>query len=162
MSQVEAPFQMMIVKLQQHFPLRVTDWLLGGILTTWGLVCLSLPASSWELTTYAGLRPLASQMQWGIVALGIGFARMIALFVNGALRRTPHLRGVGAFLSVFIWLQLSFALFNTEIATIGIAIYPWLFLADIYNVYRASQDARDSDMRWKALQQRKTEDAVCP
>lgn len=141
---------MMIVKLQQHFPLRVTDWLLGGILTSWGIVCLYLPPDSWALPTYSGLRTMADQETWGMFALCVGVARMVALFINGAVRRTPHVRGLCAFVSVFLWLQLSLALFNSDIATIGVAVYPWLFLADIYNVYRASQDARDSDVRYEA------------
>lgn len=144
---------MMIVKLQQHFPLRVTDWLLGGILTTWGMLCLYLDPAAWELPIYSGLRAFASQQAWGSVALILGSMRMTALFVNGAVRRTPHVRGVGAFLSVLIWLQLSLAMFQAEVATVAVAIYPWLFVADIYNVYRASQDARDSDLRYAAHQQ---------
>lgn len=149
----------MIVKLQQHFPLRVTDWLLGGILTSWGLVCLSLSPATWELPIYSGLRVMADQATWAWFAIVIGSTRMIALFINGALRRTPHIRGLGAFLSVFLWLQLAFAMFNAEINAIGVAIYPWLVVADIYNVLRASQDARDSDIRYSARKQGKLRNA---
>ncbi len=147
---------MMIVKLQQHFPLRVSDWLLGGIVTTWGLVCLYMPVTAWQQPIYSGLRAVAQQDTWGYLAVVIGFARMAALFINGAVRRTPHARGLGAFICVFLWLQLTLAMFNAEVVAIGVAVYPWLFLADIYNVYRASQDARDSDLRFVALEKQGT------
>jgi hypothetical protein len=160
MSRLEGHAQMMVIKLQQHFPLRVTDWLLGGIVTTWGLVCLYLPASSWDQPIYSGLRHLADQETWGLFAVIVGVARMVALFINGAVRRTPHIRGMGAFVTMFLWLQLSLAMFNAEISTIGVAIYPWLFIADIYNVYRASQDARDSDLRYQASQRGTIGDAA--
>lgn len=144
-------FRMMIIKLQSHFPLRVTDWLAAGILTSWGFCCLALPPQAWELPVHEGLARIAGQPVWGIAATGLGLVRMTALFINGAVRRTPHVRAIGAFLSAFLWLQLSFAMFMTSMPTISVAIYPWLFVADIYNVFRAAQDARIADQRAKEL-----------
>jgi hypothetical protein len=137
---------MMIVKLSSHFPLRVTDWLVALIAFTWGFVCLQAPAETWELPIYDSVRIFAGQGTWGSVVLCLGLARIVALFINGAYRRTPHARMVGAFLMAFVWLQLSFAMFQQEYHPIAAtAIYPWLFLADIYNVYRAAQDAKVAD-----------------
>ena len=80
----------------------------------------------------------------------VGAFRLAALFVNGAVRRSPHVRWAGAFLSCFVWLTLSFAMFLAEVVSIAVVIYPWLLMAESYNVYRAAQDARASDFKAKA------------
>lgn len=140
--------------------MRVADWLLAGILISWGLGCLSVPDTTWMQPAYIGLRRIAGQETWGSFCVALGVLRMGALFINGAVRRTPHTRMAGAFVSALLWLQLSFAMFNTSIPAIAVAIYPWLFLGDVYNVYRAAQDARLSDNRAKANKIRgKTVDA---
>jgi hypothetical protein len=138
--------RMMIVKLGNHFPIRVLDWFVAGVTLSWGIVCLNVGQATWDLPIYDPLRLLAPQGAWGAFAVMMGLSRMTALFINGAYRRTPHTRMVGAFLTTFMWLQLSFAMFQGEYHAIAAtAIYPWLFLADIYNVYRAAQDAKSAD-----------------
>lgn len=145
LKRVEADLNMMILKLQTHFPLRVADWLTAGILLSWGIACLNIEPAVWSLPIYSGLRTFASQETWGTLSTVLGATRMIALFINGSMRRTPHIRALGAFFTVFIWLQLTLGMFVSATPTIAIAIYPWLCLADMYNVYRAAQDARESD-----------------
>lgn len=152
---VEVSPRMMIVKLQQHFPLRVTDWLVSNILLTWGLLLFYVTPETWDGGFFSGLRVVAGQETWATVAVVLGLARIVALFINGAMRRTPHVRAMGAFLSVFIWLQLTLGMLNAETTGVGLAFYPWLFLADIYNVYRAAQDARDSDVRHAGVKERR-------
>lgn len=136
----------MLVSLHEYFPIRVTDWLLSAILFSWGLALFAVEPEVWALPTFTGLH-FASQFTWAVIATGIGLARLIALLFNGAVRRSPHARGVGAFLTIFIWVQLSLAVFSSNLVGPGIAIFPWLAIADIFNVYRAAQDARVSDSR---------------
>jgi hypothetical protein len=126
--------------------------LLAGIMITWGLACIYLPPEQWGWHGFDGLRRFADQQWWGAYAASLGLCRMIALFINGSMRRTPHMRAIGAFLSAFIWLQMSFGMMAAPAMTISLAIYPWLFVADIYNVYRAAQDAAASDQRAKFTQ----------
>lgn len=145
------------MQLGTHFPLRVLDWFVAGIMFTWGATCLNVADATWQLSIYDGLRAWAGQNFWGFIMLGLGAVRLAALYVNGALRRTPHTRMVGAFLCAFIWLQLGFAMLQSETPPIaGLTIYPWLFLADIYNVYRAAQDAKVSDWRHSTPSERVT------
>jgi len=118
------------------------DWIVEGIVLTWGVTCLNVSPMDWQMPAYSSLRGYASQATWGLAMVVLGIARLTALYINGSMRRTPHTRMAGAFLTAFVWLQLSFAMATADAAAIaGIAIYPWLFLADIYNVYRAAQDA---------------------
>ena len=142
---------MMIVKLTKSFPIRVTEWLLAGIMLSWSIACWNLRPIDWANPLYAGLARFADQHTWATFALVIGAVRLAALTINGAWRPSPYFRMGCAFLSCFMWLQISFAVFNAEIRATGIAIYPWLLLADIYNVFRASHDARLSDDRARAV-----------
>lgn len=141
---------MMIVKLQKTFPIRVTEWLLAGIMFSWAIACWNMDANEWGQPVFAGLRSFASQHTWAFFAFWIGVIRLASLTINGAWRPSPHLRAAGAFLACFMWLQISLGLFVGDIKSMGIAVYPWLLLADIYNVFRASHDARISDDRSRA------------
>lgn len=141
--------KMIILKLSQHMPQRACEWLLSGIILSWGVTCLYVPPEVWAGPAYSGLRNMANQTTWGVFAAGLGMVRFAALFVNGAVRRSPHARLFGAGLACFLWLQLSLAMFQDEIQAVAIAIYPWLLLAEIFNVHRAAKDARVSDFRAK-------------
>jgi hypothetical protein len=127
---------MMIVKLTKTFPIRVTEWLLAGIMFSWSIVCWNLSAHEWASPAYQGLSRLAERDTWAFFAFWIGATRLAA-----------HLRAVGAFLACFMWLQISLGLMTSDIKATGLAVFPWLLLADIYNVFRASHDARISDDR---------------
>lgn len=143
---------MVIVKLTKSFPIRVMEWLLAGIMLSWSLVCWNLRPDEWHQPIFSGLAALADQNTWAFMAFWIGVIRLAALMINGAWRPSPHLRAAGAFLTCFMWLQLTLGLLGAEIRGVGIAIVPWLLLADIYNVFRASNDARLSDDRARAAQ----------
>lgn len=138
---------MMILSLQKTFPIRVTEWLLAGIMFSWSIVCWQVSASEWDTPFYAGLAVLGDANTWAFFAFVIGAGRIAALAINGAWRPSPHLRAAGAFLACFMWLQITLGIMAADLTAFGMAIYPWLLIADIYNVFRASHDARLSDER---------------
>lgn len=150
----------MLISLHEHFPVRITDWLLSAILLSWGLALFAVDPQVWALPTFSGLSVFASQSTWAVVAAGIGLARIAALFINGAVQRSPHARGIGAFVTIFIWLQLSLGVFYSDLVGPGIAVFPWLAFADMFNVYRAAKDARVSDDR--ASKKRRTAAGSAP
>ncbi len=141
---------MMIVKLTKTFPIRVTEWLLACIMLSWSIVCWNLTDAEWANPIYSGLSRMGEQQSWAFFAFAIGAIRLAALTINGAWRPSPHLRGAGAFLACFMWLQMSLGIFASELVVTGVAVFPWLFIADIYNVFRAAHDARLSDDRAKS------------
>jgi hypothetical protein len=133
--------QGMLVSLHDHFRIRVMDWLLSAILLSVGITILFLDPAVWALPVYDGLSRIAPQHVWAAVAIGLALARLLALFVNGAVRRSPELRCAGAFLAIFIWVQLSLGLMLTiETTGLAVAVFPWLAFADMFNVYRAAGD----------------------
>lgn len=144
----------MALKLQEHVPLRIVEWLVAGFLVSWGLAALAIEETIWQLPVNRELANLGSKDLWGCFALSLGAIRFAALFVNGAVQRSPHARALGAFMSIFLWTQLTLGVITGGMETISVVVYPWVLLADLYNVYRASQDARFSDKKAKAMQGR--------
>lgn len=144
----------MLISLHEHFRVRATDWLLSAILFSWGLNILAMKPEVWSLPIYSGLASIAPQQTWSIYAIGLGLVRIGALFVNGAIQRSPHARMIGAFLAIFIWVQISLGLIASNASGDGVSIFPWLAFADAFNCYRAARDARESDH--KAQQRRRS------
>lgn len=140
-------FATMLLKLGDHFPLRVTEWLVAGMLLSWGVATLNMPATEWNVAINRELADLAGRTFWGLYAVALGVMRLAALFVNGAIRRSPHARAIAAFLSCLIWSQLTLAAFTFTWAAPSMSFYPWLLVADVYNVWRAARDAKLSDMK---------------
>lgn len=140
---------MIVVRFQQTFPLRVAEWAAAGILITLGVVLLNNP-EIFGLVQHEAMRRLAPQPVWGWACFVVGLIRFMALVINGAWRASPHIRAVCAFMSCFVWLQFSLGLAASSVVTTGLAVYPWLLLLDIHNVFRASADARLADERARA------------
>lgn len=137
---------MLTVRFPAHFPLRVTEWLLASIKTTWGVVLLQ-PTDVFANPIFSALGRIASQDTWGWVSLIFGTMHLVALYVNGARRRSPHLRAACSAIGSFFWFQVTLGLIGSGIISTGWAVYPWLFIASVYNVIRAMLDARASDDR---------------
>lgn len=131
---------MLIAKLRE-FPDRAIEWLLGLILFTWGLVVFLTPGLFHTNPIYAGWRSLmGSEHIWGVFAMLCGSARVVALYINGAHRRTPMVRVATAFLAMFVWFWIVTGMSAVGIST-GLAVYPWLMVGEAFSVYRASGDA---------------------
>lgn len=135
-----------VVRLQHSFPMRITEWVVAGILTTWGVV-LSQPGDVLINEQYEMLTRVANESTWAAICLLVGTTRLLALFINGAWRPSPHIRAAMAGLSTIFWLYVVLGIFAVGELSTGMAVYPWLLLADFYAVFRASRDARLSDDR---------------
>jgi hypothetical protein len=150
----------MMISLRDHFKIRVTDWLLSAILFSWGFALFWTDPRVWALPTFTGLAGIADQRTWAIISVTLGLTRLMALFVNGAVQRSPHARAICAFLTCFIWVELSLGVTWADYTGPGIGIFPWLALADALNTIRAWRDARASDER--AANRRKSAAARVP
>ena len=148
--EVQDRIAMVILKLSKTFPVRVCEWLLASIMVSWGVAVWNHSAYAWSQPMYAGMARIADNKTWGAIVCTIGVIRLAALLRNGGWQPSPHFRAGGAFLACFAWLQISLGMFAAPVVTAGIAIYPWLLFADIYNVFRASSDARESDERFRS------------
>jgi len=69
---------MLIQSLKQHFPARFPEWMMAGMLSSWGAYVVLHP----ELFTDPRSASIFAGMVWGLVALLIGMVRAFALFAR--------------------------------------------------------------------------------
>lgn len=133
--------QRFILHIGQHLPFRWPEWIMGAMLTSWGLMLLR-PENTFALSqSYVGLARIADEQTWGWFCATAGGLRLAALTINGWWApATYHLRSLTAFLSCFFWLQISLGIAAASNASTGLAIYPWLLVADMACVYLAARD----------------------
>lgn len=122
-----------------HLRLRFAEWLLAAITVSLGLILLWTD-NLFENPFYWGLARITDETTWGIAALIVGMLRLAALFINGAWEPSPMVRTIMSMLTCFLWVQLSLGLLGGEMS-LGVAVYPWLLIADMYSTFRAASDA---------------------
>ena len=130
------------VKFSETLPLRAAEWIMSFTMITWGLIVLTNPGIFSTAPSFRGMEHIMPQNTWGILALLFGTIGSCALAINGFWVATPFIRAVCAFIRCFFWFQITLGLFAGGVATTGLAIYPWLFAMDMWNIYRAMSDAR--------------------
>lgn len=126
------------------FP-RLSEWWLAGMLFGLGWMLSVNPdlMASGKTQAYQLMLMIFSQETWSWIMRTFAVMRLTILLINGAWRRSPHLRAFTAFLTMFFWTQiaLSFA------PTFG---YAFVFssgavVLDFLNMVRAARDARTVD-----------------
>lgn len=132
---------MIIMDLKRHFPPRAVEWLISGLLLSWGAATILQPGMFYENPSFHYLLRMANQEAWGLYAFVVGSARATALFINGTWQRTPLIRIIAAFASAFIWTQVLIGVSNAPVPTLAWALYPWFIAADFYSAFRAGADA---------------------
>ncbi|MDS1135167.1 hypothetical protein [Nitratireductor indicus] len=134
---------------RETFPVRASEWALAAMIFNWGIILVFNDDLFASHPSYRVLKDTMAQDCWTVLCLGVGGFRLLVLLINGAWRRSPHLRAAGAFLSILFWFQISmgFALVGTW--GTALAVYPVLLLLDSYNAIRAVTDAAVSDEKFK-------------
>jgi hypothetical protein len=134
--------QRMILHFSSTFPARTTEWMLACILTSWGLMLLR-PETTFDNLAYLGLARIAEEDTWGWLCTAAGGLRLVALAINGLwVPPTYHLRSLTSFLSCFFWLQITLGFMASGSASTGLAVYPWLLVAEVICTYRTARDYR--------------------
>jgi hypothetical protein len=141
----------MIIQRLHEFPDRAIEWLLGFMLLSWGVILAGNPDIFQTSKLYAGWQSiLGDEFVWGWAAICCGLARLGALFVNGAWSRTPVVRVITSFASMFLWFWVVVGMLRVEVST-GLGIYPWLMFGEAFSVYRASGDAFEAHYRRRMM-----------
>lgn len=134
-----------IVKgIADHFPKRVTNWMLSGMLANIGFVLINRPGLFYEQPTYAFMVRLGSSDQWGVACVVLGGLRLMALVVNGTFagfRWSAHCRSVLSSVTCLVWLQLVLGCQLEGSTGLGVAVYPFLLFLEIYDAFSAAQEA---------------------
>lgn len=137
--------------LKETFPARASEWALGAMLFLWSIILAGNPDVFTQSASYRGLAQFATQDTWALMCLIFGGGRLVVLAINGAWRRSPHLRGAAAFFSCFFWFQITIGLLSSGTFSTGLAVYPVLFLLDAFNAIRAMGEAGASDNLHKRM-----------
>lgn len=127
--------------LRETFPARASEWALGLMLFLWSVILVTntdLFATSRSYTALLGIMP---QRGWAVLCLIGGGGRLIVLAINGAWRRSPHLRAGMAFVGGLFWFSISLGLWQAGTFGTGLAVYPVLFLLDSFNAVRGMGEA---------------------
>lgn len=135
--------------LTQKFPdalfPRLAEWYGALVLVVLGSIMLGNDdlMSSSRTAAYDLMRMIWPQSTWATIMILAGGTRLIVLFINGAWRKSPHLRWLFALLSMFFWMQLALSTKQTMGALFGFSL---LTLAlDFANMLHAARDARRAD-----------------
>ncbi len=126
------------------FP-RLSEWWAAGVLMALGYVLIANPdlMLSSKAGAYQLLLMICSQEAWADVMRVFALMRLVILLINGAWRRSPHLRAVGAFCSCFFWVQITLSVWHT--AGFLFILAAGVFVLDFANFIRAMRDARTVD-----------------
>jgi len=160
---------MIIHSLRQHWPARKLEWLMAGFMIAWGIYVLLHPGIFTAPETavlYGGLTAISDPLTpypalaWGGACFIVGVGRTVALFVNGAWTRTPLIRLVASFASMFIITQIVIGLWNSGVPNPGLVVYPWFVVADLLSAYRAAVDVVHAEKQREA--QKETRRATRP
>lgn len=126
------------------FP-RLSEWACASAVFGVGVV-LDINSDLMATThssAYVLMLSIASQTAWAKAMVIFGLCRLLVLLVNGAWRRSPHLRSIMAILSCFPLYTIAMSF----MPIFGIAmVFAWVILGmDVINAVRAAGDARIVD-----------------
>ena len=124
---------------------RLSEWWAAGLLLAMGWVLSANPDLMFGAKTqvYETMLMIAPQEGWAAIMKVFAAGRLITLLINGAWRRSPHLRALGAFLSSFFWMQITLS----SASTFGLVFVfaAGVLTLDFLNMIRATRDARTVD-----------------
>lgn len=126
------------------FP-RMSEWACAVAVFGIGVVLDVNPdlMATTKTSAYILMLSIASQAAWAKAMIIFGLCRLMVLLINGAWRRSPHLRSILAIASCFPLYTLAMSF----MPVFGIAmVFAWVFLGmDVINAVRAAGDARIVD-----------------
>ena len=94
-------------------------------------------------SAYGLMLSIAYQSTWAATMIVFGFLRLGVLLINGAWRRSPHLRSIMAILSCFPLYTIAMSV----MPVFGmLMVFAWIFVGmDVFNAVRAAGDAKTVD-----------------
>lgn len=131
--------------LRETFPARASEWALATILFNWSVILFLQPNLFATVDAFASLARLMPQQTFAGLCFLVGFGRLVTLAINGAWKKSPHIRAFGAFLGTGVWFMIAIGIIRSGSGATGLGVYPVLMLLDSFNVIRAAGEAGLSD-----------------
>lgn len=136
-------------KIFSHFNERLPEWIIALAIGLWGIPLLLNPELFASSFYFIGLSNLFDQATWGFIALFICILRLTFLTINGAWRKSAHLRALGAIMSVVFWVVVYMSYAVTEFLIPGLALIFAAIIFDFHSIWVAAGDAKKSDIKSK-------------
>lgn len=144
-------FDMLIVRFEQHVHIRLGEWFAAFIELSLGIFLFAIPGFFESEDLFAVMRHMAHQNVWATASFLMGSIRIGALYVNGRKSITPYIRMTFSFLSCLVWWSFLLGVIASGRPALSLVFLPWLLVLDMYNVYRATRDAREVFDKKRAL-----------
>jgi hypothetical protein len=132
---------------EAFFPRR-SEWVAATLLLVLGwMISVKVDLMAVATPAHGMAAFIAPQWVWSSCLIVFALARLIILLINGTWRRSPHARGITAFLSCFFWAQLTlYFILSRDPLFAPFFILPgsWL-VTDMLNIQYAFRDARTVD-----------------
>ena len=134
--------------IAEHFPIRVSEWVMTYPLIGWGLVLWADPSTFERSASFSELARWWDESTWAVICLNLAVCRLAALVINGTFKAqfpySPHLRGFAAFLSCIFWGQVVLGVLiaaqTSGGAWTGFVAYTTFMALDVWNMMRAWAD----------------------
>lgn len=132
--------------IREHFPARVSEWIMTGALLGWYGVLSSDPDTFETSRTFIVLAHYGTEAAWAMLCLVVGVIRLAALIVNGTFQQfqySPHLRGLASIAACVFWGQITLGVvlaWTMGGAGTGVVAYATFMTIEMWNLIRAWAD----------------------
>lgn len=134
--------------IAEHFPVRVSEWIMSYAIFAWGLVLWGDPTTFDRATSFTEMARWGDESTWAIVCFNVAALRFAALIVNGTFkehfRHSPHLRGFASLAACIFWGQIVLGIVVSAKSGNGVmtgfVAYSTFMALDVWNLFRAWVD----------------------
>jgi hypothetical protein len=132
--------------IREHFPARVSEWIMTGAILGWYLVLSADPTTFDTSRSFEVLARYGDEASWALLCFVVGLVRLLALVVNGTFhqfRYAPHLRGVASFVACVFWGQIALGVIVAWWlggSGTGVVAYLTFMVIEAWNLFRAWAD----------------------
>jgi hypothetical protein len=134
--------------IRDHFPIRVSEWIMAAAMLEWGWVLWFDPDTFSKSSNLSELARIGDESSWSLVCVLAGLTRLAALVINGTFhdkfKYSPHLRAFAAMIACFLWGQITLGIFVAVYSAggvlTGLVAYSTFLFLDMWNLVRASAD----------------------
>lgn len=122
---------------------RKMEWIIAAMMVHMGYLLIQPVRTFSNSTVFDIVSQYLTEQQWAVLFLLFGSVRLVVLFLNGVyIRQSAEVRialsGI-SFLILSVWVWGFDAL---PIVSIGSAVFKWLAIGELANVWQASADRR--------------------
>ena len=141
--------------IKQHFRKRFGEWIVGAGLFGWGIGVFLAPPEVLAAPIYISMARMGNLELWASIAVMVGALRLVFLVINGAWRKSAHLRAIGSGLSAVVFAAMLGSYLTTGMIIPNIFLVLPLLVADIQALWYATEEAASSDIKRDNLKKSK-------